>query len=357
MQVQEIEQKKVEAFGEKMLGVLNGGALALMISIGHRTRLFDRMASMPPATSKEIADEAHLNERYVREWLGAMVVGGIVDYDPEDQQYFLPREHAALLTRKAYPQNAAATLQFIGILGSVESRIVDCFVNGGGLSYGEYPCFHCVMAEDSDQNVVSALFETILPLVPGIEDRLATGIDVADFGCGKGHALLAMAARFPNSRFTGFDFSPEVVESGNREVEKRRLTNIRFVRQDVALSMESEKFDFITAFDAIHDQAKPAEVLSNIRNSLREKGVFLMQDIRASSHVENNMENPVAPFLYTISTMHCMSVSLSANGAGLGTVWGEELAVQMLQKAGFNAVSVHKPEHDIMNNFYVTLKT
>ena len=78
-----LNQQKVEAFSGRMLDVLNQGALALMTSIGHRTGLFDTMIQLPPATSGQIAEAAGLHERYVREWLGAMVVGQVVEYNPE----------------------------------------------------------------------------------------------------------------------------------------------------------------------------------------------------------------------------------------------------------------------------------
>ena len=75
-------------------------------------------------------------------------------------------------------------------------------------------------------------------------------------------------------------------------------------------------------------------MLRGIAAALRPGGTFLMQDILASSHLEKNLENPIAPFLYTISTMHCMTVSLAQGGAGLGTCWGRELAEKMLRDAG-----------------------
>ena len=86
-------------------GILNGGALALMISIGHRAGLFDVMERLDVRRpAREIADEAGLQERYVREWLGAMATGAIVDYDPARDAYRLPAEHAAALTRGARPR-------------------------------------------------------------------------------------------------------------------------------------------------------------------------------------------------------------------------------------------------------------
>ena len=122
--------------------------------------------------------------------------------------------------------------------------------------------------------------------------------------------------------------------------------------KDVAAINDPGRYDLITAFDAIHDQADPARVLSTIRSALAPDGIFLMQDIAGSSHVELNLERPLAPFIYTISCMHCMSVSLAQGGAGLGAAWGEELALAMLQDAGFE-VSLHNLEHDCMNTYFV----
>ena len=145
MTTRELDQNRAEAFAERMLGVLNDGALALMMSIGHRTGLLDTMAKLPPSTSERIAEAAKLNARYVREWLAAMVVGRIVEHDPEGGTYSLPAEHAAFLTRAASPNNIAVTAQFIAVMGSVEDKIVERFEIGGGVPYSDYPRFHEVM--------------------------------------------------------------------------------------------------------------------------------------------------------------------------------------------------------------------
>jgi SAM-dependent methyltransferase len=115
-------------------------------------------------------------------------------------------------------------------------------------------------------------------------------------------------------------------------------------------------FDLITAFDAIHDQAEPRKVLRGIADALRPDGTFLMQDIAASSHLHKNMEHPIGPFLYTISCMHCMTVSLALDGEGLGTMWGEEKALELLAEAGFTKVRVEQLSHDIQNSYYIAAK-
>ncbi len=346
-------EAQTAAFADRLVEILSHGALHMMIGIGHRTGLFDTIAELPPSTSKHIAEAAVLNERYVREWLGAMVTGRIVNYDPVDRTYELPAGHAALLTRSATPVNFASAMQWLAVLGSVEDKIVECFHKGGGVHYEAFHRFHDVMAEESAQTVVAAITDHILPLADGLADKLERGIDVLDIGCGAGRAVCRMAAEFPNSRFVGYDLCDDAVAAARAEAGRRGLNNARFETRDVSRLGEKGKFDLITAFDAIHDQAKPDVVLREIVAALKPGGTFLMQDILASSHLEQNLDNPIATFLYTISTMHCMTVSLAQGGAGLGTCWGRELAEEMLRAAGLRDIIVEKLPHDDMNYYYI----
>lgn len=348
-----LEQAKAEAFAAKMLRIINDAALALMTSVGHRVGLFDAMRGLRPSTSEQIAGVARLNERYVREWLGAMVTGAVIEYDPVAGTYYLPPEHAAFLTRAASPNNLAVTSQFISILGGVEDQIVEHFRHGGGVPYSAYPRFHAVMAEESAQTVLSSLVDSILPLVEGIDGRLHAGADVLDVGCGSGRAMILLAETFPRSRFTGYDLSEEGIARARTEAAAKGLSNVRFEVRDAATLDGHEKYDLITAFDAIHDQAQPARVLECVAHSLRPDGTFLMQDIAGSSHVHRNLEHPTAPFGYTISCMHCMTVSLAQGGDGLGAMWGEEKAQEMLRASGFTHCELKKLPHDILNVYYV----
>jgi 2-polyprenyl-3-methyl-5-hydroxy-6-metoxy-1,4-benzoquinol methylase len=348
----------MNAFADKMLGVLNHSALALMTSLGHRTGLFDAMARLPDhASSHRIAAEAGLNERYVREWLGAMVTGGVVEYDAASHAYRLPPEHAAFLTRAAVPSNLAVATQFVAVLGSAEDELAAAFAHGRGVPYGAYRRFHEVMAEESAQTVVAALHDHILPLVPGLSGRLAAGIDVLDVGCGSGLAMVALARAFPNSRFSGYDISPDAIRCAREEAARAGAANVRFDDRDLGSLDEDGAYDLVTAFDAIHDQARPEHVLAGVRAALRPGGVFLMQDIGGSSHLAGDLKHPLGPFLYGISCMHCMSVSLAYGGPGLGAMWGKERALRMLRAAGFGEVTVEQLPHDPINYYYVAHPT
>jgi len=353
------DSQKAERFASHMLDRLNSGAFCLMASVGHRTGLFDAMRDQPPMTSAAIAARAGLNERYVREWLGAMVTAGVVAVDPSSLAFSLPAEHAAFLTRAAAADNLALFTQYIALLGSVEEAIVDCFEKGGGVPYEKFPRFHEVMAEDSGQSVLSALESHILPLVPDLATALARGIRVLDVGCGRGRILARLAGLFPNSRFAGMDLSEEAIRAARAEAAARGLRNIEFVAIDLSNfdeQAEAESFDFITTFDAVHDQARPLSVLRGIYRALRPDGVYLMQDIKGSSHVHNNIGHPIGTFLYTVSCMHCMTVSLAQGGEGLGAMWGEEKTREYLRLAGFRSVEKHELAHDIQNNWYVVRK-
>jgi 2-polyprenyl-3-methyl-5-hydroxy-6-metoxy-1,4-benzoquinol methylase len=343
-----------EPFADRLLRALNDGALCLMVSIGHRTGLFDTMSRLPPATGERIAAEAGLNERYVREWLGAMVTGRVVHYDAATGNYSLPKEHAASLTRAAAADNMAVFAQYIGELGRVEDDIVRCFSQGGGVPYEKFTRFHEVMAEDSGQSVLSSLESHILPLVPGLTSRLQQGIRVLDVGCGRGRILQRLATAYPNSRFVGIDLSEDAVSYARAQAAG--LRNIEYIAKDLSdfdRTAEPEAFDFVTTFDAIHDQAKPLNVLKGIRRTLKADGVYLMQDISGTGHVHKDIAHPLGTLLYTISCMHCMTVSLAQNGEGLGAMWGEEKTQDYLRRAGFSSVTVNKLAHDVQNNWYV----
>jgi 2-polyprenyl-3-methyl-5-hydroxy-6-metoxy-1,4-benzoquinol methylase len=352
----DFDRSAADAFGMRMVAALNGASLAIATSVGHQLGLFDAMSAIAQGTSHEVAAAAGLQERYVREWLGAMVTSGVVAYKAVDQTYRLPAEHAASLTRAAGPANLASIMQFVPLMAGVESDILACFRAGGGVLYSRYATFHRVMAEESASTHDATLIEAVLPLVDGLVDRLRQGIDMADIGCGSGHAVNLMAAAFPRSRFLGLDFSQEGIGAGRHEAKRLGLANATFERRDVSRLRRRAAFDLVTAFDAIHDQARPEAVLAGIADAIRPGGVFLMGDIQASSNLERNLEHPLGPFLYAVSMMHCIPVSLALHGAGLGTTWGEEKAQHMLVDAGFTRIEVKHLDGDPLNTYYVARK-
>jgi 2-polyprenyl-3-methyl-5-hydroxy-6-metoxy-1,4-benzoquinol methylase len=194
-----------------------------------------------------------------------------------------------------------------------------------------------------------------LPLVDGLVEGLRTGISVLDVGCGDGHAANLIADAFPASTVTGIDISEAGIAAAGAEAAELRLGNVSFETRD-ALSVEPASYDLVTAFDVIHDLPRPAETVAAIHASLRPGGIFLMVDIAASSHLHENLEHPLAPALYTASIFHCMTVSLAAGGPGLGAMWGEQKALDILAGAGFRDVEIKRVEADLLNSYYVARK-
>jgi 2-polyprenyl-3-methyl-5-hydroxy-6-metoxy-1,4-benzoquinol methylase len=350
----ELDQAKAEAFAEKLLQAVDGASLSLLTSIGHRTGLFDSMAELPPSTSKEIARAAALDERYVREWLGGMVVAEVVHYDPDTGRYALPPEHAAFTTTAVGPDNIGFFTQYISMMGEIENEIVRVFREGGGVPYTSYQRFQSLQREETARVYDAALVEGILPLVPGLVERLDDGIRVLDVGTGAGHAINVMARAFPNSSFRGTDISQEGVDLAMAEAESWELTNVGFDLEDTTGT--TGRYDLVTAFDTIHDQANPTAALRSIADALNPNGVFLMGDINFSTNLEDNVGNLFAPSIFAFSVFHCLTVSLAYGGEGLGTAWGEQLARSKLAEAGFTKVETNQIDGDFLNLYYIAQK-
>jgi 2-polyprenyl-3-methyl-5-hydroxy-6-metoxy-1,4-benzoquinol methylase len=356
MATQELDTAKAEAFAGRMIGLINDSMLGVLVSIGHQTGLYDTLAGLPQATSEEIATATGLQERYVREWLAAMVTGGLLEYDTDASTYTLPPEHAAFLTRAAGEDNLAFLAQYAPLCGTIEDQLIECFRSGGGVPYSSYPRFQSLQAEESARMFDTKLVDGIVPIVPGLTERLQAGIDVLDVGCGQGHAMNVLARAFPASRFAGYDFSEEGIGAAREEARSLGLSNVGFEVRDIARIEQPERYDLVTAIDVIHDLAHPRETLAGIHSALRPGGTFLMIEIAASSHLHQNLEHPLAAGLYSASVLHCMTVSLSQGGPGLGAMWGEEAARAMLEDVGFTSVSLSKREGDILHSYFIAAK-
>lgn len=352
----ELKRTKAEQFAESLADSFNKASLTMMISMGHRTGLFDTMEDMPPSDSQTIAEKSGLHERYVREWLGAMVAGGIIELH-KGNRYILPEEHAASLTRSAGPGNLAVFAEFIFSLAENGEKVLQCFRQGGGIQYDHFHRFYHAM--DEDQSIIATFFDQFLPQSPELLKALREGIQVLDAGCGTGGLLIRLAAEFPKSHFTGLDLTDFAIEMAKKNAREKGLNNVIFETRDLSdfdKSAPVDKFDFVMTIDAIHDQQKPIHVLKGMYRSLRKKGWYLMVDINGSGHIHDDMQNPFAPMLYTISCMHCVPVSIGQGGEGLGAMWGEEKIRAYLREAGFTTITKHSFDSDPLNHWFILQK-
>ena len=277
----ELDGEKVEQFLAQLLSIYTGSMLNYMIDIGHRTGLFVA-AARGAATSEELADRAGLSERYVREWLGAMVTGGIVDYDPASRTYVLPPERAACLTDGA--TNLAPMALMHTHLGKHVHQVARAFREGGGVPYAAYrPEFTDVMDEIGRGAYDALLIGAYLPLVPGLREELERGVRVADVACGTGHALVLLARAFPASTFVGYDLDDGAIARARAEAGGAGLANLHFEVCDAARLIVDAPFDVVFVFDAIHDQVNPSGVLARIHAALASGGHFVMKEPRSIS--------------------------------------------------------------------------
>ena len=347
------------SFSEKMIDILNYGAINLAMAIGYRTGLFDVMDAFDsPQNIGDISDQAGLNPRYVQEWLGIMTTAEIVELSPKDDgnQYFLPKHRGDLITRRAGNSNLGVYTQEIPLLTTCAMEaVIEGFSSGEGVTYDHYPKFQAFMSQLANAKHRQVLVNKFLPSVENsqIVQRLKAGIQVCDLGCAEGVAVILMAESFPQSRFVGIDISSEAIDEARRQTRRQKLENLDFMVLDAADLKNNREmkglFDYVTAFDAIHDQTRPMDVLLGVNHILRPDGRFSMVDIAAESDLADNLEHPMGPFLYTVSLMHCLPVGLVGGGTGLGMMWGREKAVEMLKEARFQQVQVMEMPDDPFN--------
>jgi 2-polyprenyl-3-methyl-5-hydroxy-6-metoxy-1,4-benzoquinol methylase len=355
------------SFSEKMNVILNSGAINLAMAIGYRTGLFDVMDAFDsPQSLDDISDRAGLNPRYVKEWLGVMSTAEIVELSISqngENRYYLPKNCADLLTRRAGNSNLGVYTQEIPLLTiCAMEAVINGFTTGDGVSYDHYPKFQAFMSQLANAKHRQVLVNKFLPSVDSGRTilQLESGIQVCDLGCAEGVAVILMAKAFPKSRFIGLDISSEAIDEARRQARRQKVENIDFKVLDAAALVSKGEvkglFDYVTAFDAIHDQTRPQDVLRGIHHILAPDGRFSMVDIAANSNLADNLAHPMGPFLYTVSLMHCMPVGLVDGGTGLGMMWGREKAVEMLKDAGFRRVQILEIPDDPFNLHYFCRK-
>jgi len=365
-------QDKQADFSSRLTDILNHGALNLALAIGYRLQIFDVMAELGrPVTSRDLARAAGLHPRYVEEWLGVMCTGRIIEIHGPDSSgdalkethYFLPEAHAALLTHEAGSGGMGLYTQEIPLLTQIAmARVLEDFSTGEGIGFSAYPKFQAFMSQLSHAKHRQVLIAHFLPQVDDgqLVTRLEKGIRVCDLGCGQGVALQLMARHYPACAFVGIDNDAAAIDQARQITADLGLGNLTFHEKDAAAiendPLFSKKFDYITAFDAIHDQSHPLAALRGVLHMLAPGGLFSMVDIDAASHLAGNMDHPMGPFLYTVSLMHCMPVGLSNQGRGLGMMWGRDQAVSLLEQAGFSRIQVLEMTHDPFNVHYLSWK-
>lgn len=345
------DRRAAGRFAQQVVQHLSSAMVVTQLELGRRTGLLEALAT-EPLTDAELAERTDLVRRYVQEWLGVMVTGGIVVHDPPSDTFRLPPEHAAALVA-ASPYNLGGMVSIATGAAAGLDALEEAFRTGGGVAYEDQP----IDVDDtidrlSRHRYDALLVDSYLAQVPGLTTRLDDGARVLELGCGRGRAARLVARAFPASEVVGVDLSEQAVATAATAAAEEGLDNVAFVTGS-ATDPPAGPWDVVCAFDVVHDLAEPFVALEAARGVLAPDGVLLMIDSGAPPTLAEQAELPWAPMMYGVSLAHCLTVSLAQDGAGLGAMWGREAALAALDHAGFSDVVTHELKGDPMDLLYV----
>ena len=341
--------------------LLVGAHAGSAIIAGHYAGLWTTLHEHPDRkwTIPELCDAADCKERWVREWVGVLASAGVLTLE-EGMVVSCDSGVPAALLPSSELLHFFTSLEFTM---DKEPEIGACFKKGGplGVGYNQYPNFQDWMAgwshcRNENQNFPEGYMKMV---GGGVHEALENGIKVLEPGCGRGRHAMGVAKRYPDSSFTSFDIDEEAIELNKVEAKKLGIENIDFVTGDFCnLKPEwTNNFDYVMIFDCMHDLPHPALAMKGLKGVLKDNGIVTMLDIDTSTDMVAQTKKPITAVLYNISLHHCMSVSLSSGGVGLGACWGVELAQQMLGEAGWGEGEVRVITKDIPNHaVYVMTK-
>lgn len=349
-----LDKEAVEKFSEKMWGNIGGAMTMSLCFLGERLGLYHALAEKGPVTSHDLAEHTGLDERWLREWLYQQACAGVIAHT-EPTRFYLEPEAIEVLVNDESMYFVGGSLVTVMELARNAPNLQDSFRTGIGLSYDALG-LDCAVGLDRMGGSFrrQRLIPELLPLLDGVIEKLEDGALVADVGCGVGTAPLLMAEAFPKSEFHGYDTSLHALAEARRHTDAAGLTNLFWHSPFEESLPQDNRFDFVTAFDVVHDTINPTGLLDAVYNSIKPDGTWLITDVAGKSSFEDNRnDHPLATILYGFSVLLCMSAGLSEpGGAGMGTLgFHEEAALQMTKAAGFTRF--RKLEFDdAFNNHY-----
>lgn len=328
---------KLMAFAMRTITDISAAYIGVMVSLGSKLGLYKAMAGAGPLSAREVAARAGCADRYVLEWLNAQAAGGYVGYHAVSDTYELSPEQSAVLADEDSPffiphaWNVPASMWFD------EPKAIEAFRTGRGVAWGEHhEGMSCGIAAFYRNGYKASLVQQWLPALDGVVQRLETGIDVADVGCGHGHSTLLMAQAFPQSRFHGFDTHAASIAQACRNAGDAGVGDR--VQFDVARATDypARSYGLICFFDVLHDLGDPVAAARHAARTLAPGGTVLLVEPFANDRIEDNI-GTVGQLYYTGSTLICCAHAISEGGQMvLGAQAGEARLADVFRKAGFN---------------------
>ncbi|HBV95170.1 MAG TPA: SAM-dependent methyltransferase [Chloroflexi bacterium] len=346
-----IDHDKLMAFMGQVVGELGAAVNTGLIVIGDRLGLYRALADAGPLTAGELAAATGTTERYVREWLNTQAAGGYVDYDADAERYSLSAEQALALADESSPAFVGGAFQLALATLKATPEIESAFQTGSGYGWHQHDQgVHVGCERFFRPGYNTNLLSTWLPALEGVTEKLHAGARVADVACGLGATTRLMAAAYPSSAFTGFDYHQGSIELARRETEQVGLDGrIRFEVASAA-NFPGRGYDLVTTFDCLHDMGDPVGASRHVREVLAPDGTWMVVEPLAGDSVSENL-NPLGRAYYAFSTMLCTPNSLSQEvGLALGAQAGEARIREVVREAGFGGF--RRVADSLMNAVY-----
>ena len=333
-----------------------GEQVALLIHLGDRLGLYRVLAGRGPRTSAEVATDAGLDERLVREWLLGQAAARLIERH-DDGRFELTPVQASVLADEDGSLTFAAGAFRGGIAPDQIDALVESFRTGVGVSYEQQGTAAAAgLARMTGPWSRLALVSTILPALDGVVAKLEAGATVVDVGCGAGVALTTLAEAFPASRCIGYDPSSSAIELARQRAADAGCDNATFVADGAAALPPDLGADLVLCFDCLHDMPRPDEAATAIRGAMADDGTWLIKDIRSTGDFDRDRRNPLLAMFYGFSVASCLQSALSEpGGMGLGTLGlHPSRAEALVREAGFTSFVTH--QFDDAANLYYEVK-
>jgi ubiquinone/menaquinone biosynthesis C-methylase UbiE len=337
----------LEAFTGHVAGQATAALNAALVVLGDKLGLWKALAGAGPLTLTDLAGRAGIDKRYLREWAGAQVANGYVVYEPDADTFELTTEAAAVLADEDSPALFIGAFQFLPAIYAMLPELGDAFRTGEGIAWHDRdPGMFDAEERFSRPFHNNLLTDVWLAAVPGLLETLGAGATVADVGCGYGTSTIALAQRFPQSRFAGFDFHDHSIARARDAARRASVTDrVSFEVAD-ARNFPGNGYDLVLFCDSLHDMGDPVAAARHAHDTLTPGGRLVTLDPKAGGDcLAENLTDQFAATLYPVSTFICTPAALAQHGPmALGALGGERALRQVLVDGGFTNVQRVAPE-------------
>ena len=350
------DQATHEARRDELAGRLFGAVLASLdlqaVYLGDRLGLYRALEEGGAATPPELAERAGIHPRYAREWLEHQAVGSILDVDDQSaaadaRRYTLPAAHAEVLTDPESLALVAPLARFVVGTAKTMPKLLDAYRTGDGVDWADYGPDVVEAQEGINRPQFDHLVGEWIDAIPDIAERLRSGTGrVADVACGTGWSSIAIARHFPGVEVDGIDIDEGSIARAKVHAAEAGVDGrVSFLFADAANAAGEGRYDLVTIFEALHDMARPAEVLATTKRLLAPGGAVLIADERVAETFTVPGDEAERMF-YGYSVVACLANGLvDAPSVGTGTVIRPSAVQAMAHEASFGGFTVLPTDH------------